>query len=120
MANGHSKRLVQPIVIEARPGAGGNIGAAAVAKADPDGYTIGPATGAHAISGALYKSLGYDSVDSFEMIATVVYYALVIAVRSDYETKSLKDLMLSPNRSRMPSVSVPSGSAARTILPVNF
>ena len=89
LANGLSKRLGQPIVIEAKPGSGGNLAAAAIAKAEPDGYTIGLVTGAHAISGALYKSLPYDSVDSFEMISTVVYYALVIAVRSDYEAKSL-------------------------------
>src|SRR5881398_3033287 len=66
LANGLSKRLGQPIVIEAKPGSGGNLAAAAIAKAEPDGYTIGLVTGAHAISGALYKSLPYDSVDSFE------------------------------------------------------
>ena len=93
LANGLSKRLGQPIVIEAKPGAGGNLGATAIAKAEPDGYTIGLVTGAHAISGALYKSLAYDSIDGFEMISTVVYYALVIAVRSDFEAKSLKELI---------------------------
>ena len=93
LANGLSKRLGQPIVIEAKPGSGGNLAAAAIAKAEPEGYTIGLVTGAHGISGALYKSLPYDSVDSFEMISTAVYYALVIAVRSDYEAKSLKELI---------------------------
>ena len=93
LANGLSKRMGQPIVIEAKPGSGGNLAAAAIAKAEPDGYTIGLVTGAHAISGALYKSLPYDSVDSFEMISTLVYYALVIAVRSDFEAKSLKELI---------------------------
>ena len=94
LANGLSKRLGQPIIIEAKPGAGGNLAATAIAKAEPDGYTIGLVTGAHAISGALYKSLSYDSTDSFEMISTVVYYALVIAVRSDFEAKSLKELIV--------------------------
>lgn len=93
LANGLSKRLGQPIVIEAKPGSGGNLAAAAIAKAEPDGYTIGLVTGAHAISGALYKALPYDSVDSFEMISTAVYYALVIAVRADYEAKSLGELI---------------------------
>ena len=94
LANGLSKRLGQPIIIEAKPGAGGNLAATAIAKAEPDGYTIGLVTGAHAISGALYKSLSYDSTDSFEMISTVVYYALVIAVRADFEAKSLKELIV--------------------------
>jgi tripartite-type tricarboxylate transporter receptor subunit TctC len=93
LANGLSKRLGQPIVIEAKPGSGGNLAAAQIAKAEPDGYTIGLVTGAHAISGALYKSLPYDSVDSFEMISTAVYYALVIAVRADFEAKSLGELI---------------------------
>ncbi|MBR1270353.1 tripartite tricarboxylate transporter substrate binding protein [Bradyrhizobium sp. AUGA SZCCT0222] len=93
LANGLSKRLGQPIVIEAKPGSGGNLAAAAIAKAEPDGYTIGLVTGAHAISPALYKALPYDSVDSFEMISTAVYYALVIAVRADYEAKSLGELI---------------------------
>jgi tripartite-type tricarboxylate transporter receptor subunit TctC len=93
LANGLSKRLGQPIVIEAKPGVGGNLAATAIAKAEPDGYTIGLVTGAHAISGALYKSLSYDSVDSFEMISTLVYYPLVIAVRSDFEAKSLGELI---------------------------
>ncbi|MBR1150657.1 tripartite tricarboxylate transporter substrate binding protein [Bradyrhizobium sp. JYMT SZCCT0428] len=93
LANGLSKRLGQPIVIEAKPGSGGNLAAAQIAKAEPDGYTIGLVTGAHAISPALYKSLPYDSVDSFEMISTAVYYALVVAVRADYEAKSLGELI---------------------------
>ena len=93
LANGLSKRLGQPIVMEAKPGSGGNLAAAAIAKAEPDGYTIGLVTGAHAISPALYKSLPYDSVNSFEMISTAVYYALVVAVRSDYEAKSLAELI---------------------------
>lgn len=93
MANGLSKRLGQPIIIEAKPGSGGNIAAGLIAKAEPDGYTIGLVTGAHGISGALYKALPYDSVDSFEMISTMVHYALVVAVRADFEAKSLQDLI---------------------------
>ena len=93
MSEGLSKRLGQPVVVEAKPGAGGNIAAAAVAKATPDGYSIGLVTGAHAISAALYRSLTYDPVDSFEMVSTVVYYGLVFAVRADSEAKTLADLI---------------------------
>ena len=60
MANGLSKRLGQPIIIEAKPGSGGNLAAGVIAKAEPDGYTIGLVTGAHGISGALYKALPYE------------------------------------------------------------
>nr|WP_256375259.1 tripartite tricarboxylate transporter substrate-binding protein [Bradyrhizobium sp. Ec3.3] len=87
------KRLGQPIVIEAKPGAGGNISAAMVANADPNGYTIGLVTGGHAISGALYKSLAFSPTDSFEMVSTLVYYSFVIAVRSDSPVKTLPELI---------------------------
>lgn len=93
IADGLSKKLGQPIIVEAKPGAGGNIAADAVAKAAPDGYTIGLVTGAHAISAATYKSLSYQPAESFDMISTLVYYALVIAVRSDHPAKSLGGLI---------------------------
>ncbi len=93
IADGLSKKLGQPIIVEAKPGAGGNIAADAIAKAAPDGYTIGLVTGAHAISAATYKSLAYQPAESFDMISTVVYYALVIAVRNDYPAKSLRELI---------------------------
>lgn len=93
VADGLSKKLGQPIIVEAKPGAGGNIAADAVAKAAPDGFTIGLVTGAHAISAATYKSLAYQPAESFDMISTVVYYALVIAVRNDHPAKSLGELV---------------------------
>jgi tripartite-type tricarboxylate transporter receptor subunit TctC len=93
IADGLSKRLGQPVVVEAKPGAGGNIAADAVAKSEPDGYTIGLVTGAHAISAATYKQLNYQPVESFDMISTVVYYALVVAVRSDSPAKTLGELI---------------------------
>jgi len=88
-----SKRLGQPVLVEAKPGAGGNLAADAVARSAPDGYTIGLVTGAHAISGALYKQLAYSPTDSFDMLSTMVYYALVIAVRADHQAKTLADLI---------------------------
>ncbi|MBR0830004.1 tripartite tricarboxylate transporter substrate binding protein [Bradyrhizobium manausense] len=93
VSEGLSKRLGQPVIVEAKPGAGGNIAAAAVANAAPDGYTLGLVTGAHAISGALYKTLAYHPTDSFEMVSTLVYYALVVAVRADHPAKTLPDLI---------------------------
>ncbi len=93
VSDGLSKRLGQPVIVEAKPGAGGNIAAATIANAAPDGYTLGLVTGAHAISGALYKKLAYDPTDSFEMVSTLVYYALVIAVRADSPAKTLPDLI---------------------------
>lgn len=88
-----SKRLEQPVVVEAKPGAGGNIAAAILANSAPDGYSLGLVTGAHAISGALYKSLAFSPTGSFEMISTLVDYALVIAVRADSPINTLPELI---------------------------
>ncbi len=93
IAEGLQKKLGQPVVVEAKQGAGGNIAADAIAKAQPDGYTLGLVTGGHAISAATYKSLNFKPVDDFEMISTLVYYSLVIAVRADYPAKTLADLL---------------------------
>jgi tripartite-type tricarboxylate transporter receptor subunit TctC len=93
MAEGLSKHLGQNVIVEAKPGAGGNIGSEAVAKAEPDGYTLGLVTGGHAISGALYNDLRFQPVDSFQMISTIVYYALVVAVRSDFPAKTLGEFI---------------------------
>ena len=93
MADALSPELKQPVVVEARPGAGGNIGGDAVARAEPDGYTLGLVTGGHAVSGALYNKLPFDSVESFDMISTIVDYAFVVAVRPEFEAKTLQELI---------------------------
>jgi tripartite-type tricarboxylate transporter receptor subunit TctC len=63
-----SSQLGQPIVIENRAGAGGTIAAAAVAKAEPDGYTILAASSAHTITPLLYSKLPYDPVRDLSAI----------------------------------------------------
>ncbi len=88
-----SKGLGQPILVEARPGAGGSIAAEAVAKAAPDGYTLLLVTGGHAVAGASYKSLAYHSVDSFAMISTATFFPFVIATRTDGKYRSLPALL---------------------------
>ncbi|OGA25470.1 MAG: hypothetical protein A3I01_18170 [Betaproteobacteria bacterium RIFCSPLOWO2_02_FULL_65_24] len=61
LAQEMSKSLGQPMVVEGKPGAAGNIASEAVAKAQPDGYTLLLATGAIPVSAALYKSLPFAS-----------------------------------------------------------
>jgi tripartite-type tricarboxylate transporter receptor subunit TctC len=78
-----AKGLGQHIVVEIRPGAGGTIGADAVAKATPDGYTLLLMTGGHAVAEASYKSLPYRTPDSFATISTVTVFPFVLVARAD-------------------------------------
>ena len=89
LADELGKRLGQPVVVEARPGAGGNLASEAVAKASPDGYTIVLITTGHVISAALYKSLNFDPINDFEFITTVSelpFFLVVNAAKSSYKT----------------------------------
>ena len=84
----------QPVVVDNRPGAGGNIGAEIVAKAQPDGYTLVMGTvGTHSINGALYAKMPYDMVKDFEPIALIASTPNLLVVNNDLPVKSVKDLI---------------------------
>jgi tripartite-type tricarboxylate transporter receptor subunit TctC len=89
-----SKSMGQTIVVENRPGAGGNIGTAMGAKAAPDGYTIvGGGSGPVAANLTLYKSLGYDPEKDLEMISPFAGFTIVIVVSRSLPVHSLKELI---------------------------
>jgi tripartite-type tricarboxylate transporter receptor subunit TctC len=88
-----SKSLGQPVVPEARVGAGGNIAAEQVARGTPDGYTLLLATTAHVVSPALYQSLNYDPVNDFAFISSVTNVPFFIVTFSDSPYKTIKDLV---------------------------
>ena len=74
-----SKSMGQSIVVENRPGAGGNTGTAAGAKAAPDGYTlIGGGSGPIAANITLYKDLGYDPLKDLEIISPFAGFTIVV------------------------------------------
>src|SRR5258706_4255067 len=78
-----AEALGQPVVIENRPGAGGNIGSAIVAKAAPDGYTLLLMPKGHAASASLYRKLPYDSVSDYPVAGQLVHYPFIIVVPAD-------------------------------------
>ncbi len=82
MADQMSKDLGQPFVVEAKPGAGGNIASAFVAKAPADGYTLQLLVGGHTVSAALYKKLPFDPVKDYAFISTVAKFPFFIAVKA--------------------------------------
>jgi tripartite-type tricarboxylate transporter receptor subunit TctC len=89
-----SPALGQPVVIENRPGAAGNIGADAVAKAAPDGYTLLMATtGVMAINNSLYKNMTYDAGRDLEPVVFVASITNVLIVGVDSPYKSVAEIL---------------------------
>jgi tripartite-type tricarboxylate transporter receptor subunit TctC len=88
------QRFHQPFIVENRPGAGGNIGTARVAKAAPDGYTLVMGTvGTHAINMALYKDTGYDNVKDFAPISRIANVPNVLEVGASQPYRNVKELI---------------------------
>ena len=89
------KRLGQSIVVEPRPGAGGTTGAAAVARAAPDGTTLTVLPGGHAVSAAIYNKLPYDAVSDFSFISMLTDFPFILATYPDHPAKSVADVIRS-------------------------
>ena len=83
----------QPVVVENRGGAGGNIGSELTAKAPPDGYTLLLAASSHVTNGALYNNLPYDPIKDFTPISEVAYYSLVLVAHPTVPANTLKELV---------------------------
>ena len=88
-----SKDLGQQVIVENVGGAGGTLGAARVAKAEPDGYTllihhIGMAT-----SAILYRKLPFNALEGFEFVGLVTDVPMVLVARKDFEPTDLKQLI---------------------------
>jgi len=81
--------LGQPIIVENRPGAGGNIGADLIAKASPDGYSlVMGAVATHAINPALYSKIPYDATRDFAPVALVASVPNVLIVNKEFADKN--------------------------------
>ena len=97
------KALGQPVVVENRSGANGNIGSAAVARAAPDGYTLLlSGVGSHAINAGLYRSMPYDPVKDFAHITLIASGTNAIAVNPAFPARTLAEFVAlvrrEPNR----------------------
>lgn len=88
-----SDALGQPVVIENRPGAGGALAAAIVAKAPNDGYTLLAISPGHAINAALSPNLPYDPVKDFSGVANIGYSTLALVVSPTLGPKTVKELV---------------------------
>jgi tripartite-type tricarboxylate transporter receptor subunit TctC len=84
----------QPVLVEAKPGANGNIAAEYVAAAAPDGYTLMMGTiGALAINASLYKNVRYDPLKDFTPVARLVSFSNLLVVKSALPVHNVKELI---------------------------
>jgi tripartite-type tricarboxylate transporter receptor subunit TctC len=93
VADTMSKGLNQPVIIENKPGAGGTIGAAQVAKSEPDGYTVLIHSSGHALNPAIYPSLPYDTVKDLTGITPIAAVPNVLVVSPARGWKSVADMV---------------------------
>jgi tripartite-type tricarboxylate transporter receptor subunit TctC len=89
-----SKRLGQPLVVDNRAGAGGNIGADACAKAAPDGYTICMGTiSSHAINASIYPRIPFDNLRDFAPIALLGSQPNMLVVANNVPARNVQELV---------------------------
>jgi tripartite-type tricarboxylate transporter receptor subunit TctC len=89
-----SKTLGQPVIVENRPGAGGNVGADAVAKADPDGYTLlMSSAGILTANPFLYSKMPFDAETAFIPVSNVAEMSMLLVVHPKVEAKTLQEFV---------------------------
>jgi tripartite-type tricarboxylate transporter receptor subunit TctC len=111
LAQALSEGLKQQFVVDNRPGASGNIGAAAVAKAAPDGYTfLVSANPALSVNPALYRNLPYDAERDFAPVTRGVMAPMVFVVHPSVKAQSLADLVALSKNDRLAFGSAGTGS----------
>jgi tripartite-type tricarboxylate transporter receptor subunit TctC len=93
LADGLSRRLGQPIIVEPKPGAGTTLAAAQLARASSDGHTLSLLSSTYATAAAMYKSLSFRPVDDFTMVTMVTEFPYVIATYSDHPIRDIASLI---------------------------
>lgn len=93
LAQKMSESLPQRVLVENRPSAGGVVAGEAVAKAEPDGYTLLLVSNGTAVSASLFRKLPFNPVEDFAAISTLGFFDLVLVVSGDSKLASVKDLL---------------------------
>jgi tripartite-type tricarboxylate transporter receptor subunit TctC len=88
-----SQSLKQPVIIDNKPGAGTMIGTELVARAKPDGYTLGMIANSFAINPSLHDNLRYDTVKDFTPVTSVAYTPHMLVAHPDVPVKTLQDVI---------------------------
>ena len=90
-----SRQLGQPIIIDNKPGAGGTIGSAAVAHAEPDGYTIMVHSNSHTVTPATYRNLSYDPAKDVTGVIPLASVPMVLVMAPSKGIRTVSDLVKS-------------------------
>nr|WP_281068721.1 tripartite tricarboxylate transporter substrate-binding protein [Ramlibacter agri] len=93
IAEDMTKTLGQPVLVENKPGAGGNIAAVEVARAPADGHTLLVAFTSHTMNASLFKKLPYDPVADFTPVALLAKVSSVLVTRTDSPIRSVGDVL---------------------------
>jgi tripartite-type tricarboxylate transporter receptor subunit TctC len=93
IAEGLSRRLGQQIVVEPKPGAAGTLAAAQAARATPDGYLLQWIPSGYAVSAAMYKSLPYQPIDDFTIIAQAIEFPFVFVTHAEHTIRNISDVI---------------------------
>jgi tripartite-type tricarboxylate transporter receptor subunit TctC len=114
VAQSMGTQLKQQIIIENVGGAGGTIGAARVAKAAPDGYTLFLHHIGHSTAPTLYRKLSYNSIENFEPVGLITDVPMTFVARKDFPAKDLKELLayVKANKDRVTYANAGVGSAS--------
>ena len=119
LAQAMSESTGQQFVVENRPGAGGTLGLAPVAKSAPDGYTlVASDVPSHAISATLYAKLPYDVLNDFEPIAMIAGSPMVLATNPSLGVRNLRDFILAARSKTTPMAYGSSGNGSITHLAI--
>ena len=93
LAESMQSKLGVPVIVENKPGAGGILGNDVVAKAAPDGYTLGIMTAGQIIAAVTRKNMPYDTNAAFDPVSQVATASLMIVTRPDFPAKNVKELI---------------------------
>jgi tripartite-type tricarboxylate transporter receptor subunit TctC len=93
LAEAMQRKMGKPVIVENKPGAGGILGNDVVAKATPDGYTLGVMTAGQIIAAVTKKNMPYDTNTAFAPVSQIATASLMIVTRPDFPANNAKELV---------------------------
>src|SRR3954467_1951431 len=105
-----SEALGQPVIVENKVGASGNVATAEVARSAPDGYTILAHSSAYAVNPSLFSNAGYDPIKDLVAVAVVAQQANIVLVNSSFPAKTLADLKSAMQKGKLAFASPGAGT----------